>query len=123
MSSSVVDDATKRITPSNTCSAVFSQGEKDQQGELFGIQNLLRYSSSSILKDLRKKYDELSATGAVRSLRDGDDASKMDSDAAPNAEGGLHLVGDMDAADQAEMGVLVYECAAVSTQPEKTSER
>lgn len=36
---------------------VHVQGSKEQQGELFGIQNLLKFSDESLLKTLRMKHE------------------------------------------------------------------
>lgn len=43
----------------------FVQGSKGQEGELFGIQNLLKFSDDSLLKALRTKHEAaLAAAGA-----------------------------------------------------------
>lgn len=41
------------------------QGSKGQEGELFGIQNLLKFSDDSLLKALRRKYAAQASGAAV----------------------------------------------------------
>lgn len=41
------------------------QGSKEQQGELFGIQNLLKFSDESLLKTLRMKHEAGLAAAAL----------------------------------------------------------
>lgn len=61
-----------------------AQGAKGQEGELFGIQNLLKFSDDSLLKALRMKHDALR------------DASRATSTAEEGGGGGGGAVGGVD---------------------------
>ncbi|CAN0074008.1 unnamed protein product [Ectocarpus fasciculatus] len=49
----------------------FNAGSKEQQGELFGIQNLLKFSDDSLLKTLRMKHEAGLAAAAAGGGRRG----------------------------------------------------
>lgn len=74
------------------------QGSKGQEGELFGIQNLLKFSDDSLLKALRMKHEAaLAAAGAGG----GAGGSK-----GGGSGGGLGVAG-VDTANEAELMVAM----------------
>ena len=89
------------------------QGSKGQEGELFGIQNLLKFSDDSLLKALRMKHEAalaasgaggtVAAAGAARAGGGGSTGGGSTGGGSGNSLG----VAGVDTADEAELMVAM----------------
>lgn len=80
---------------------MLAQGSKGQEGELFGIQNLLKFSDDSLLKALRGKHE--AALVAATAAGAGGGGGGGGSGGSGNA---LGVVG-VETADEAELMVAM----------------
>lgn len=88
------------------------QGSKGQEGELFGIQNLLKFSDDSLLKALRMKHDA-STTGS----RAGGGGNNADNKGAKNTD----KLGGVDATDEKELVLAMQEAVGRAQEERDTS--
>lgn len=87
------------------------QGSKGQEGELFGIQNLLKFSDDSLLKALRMKHDA-STTGS-RARGGGNNAD--------NGAKNTDKLRGVDATDEKELVLAMQEAVGRAQEERDTS--
>lgn len=87
---------------------VFLQGSKGQEGELFGIQNLLKFSDDSLLKALRMKH-EAALAGASAGAGGGAGGSKAGEGGGGSGGSGGNSLGvvGVDIADETELMIAM----------------
>ncbi|CAB1103229.1 unnamed protein product [Ectocarpus sp. CCAP 1310/34] len=88
----------------------FNAGSKEQQGELFGIQNLLKFSDDSLLKTLRMKHE---AGLAAATAAGGGAAAAAAGGAGSKGVGGITGV---DAADEGDLVVAMKNALGLSKE-------
>ena len=99
------------------------QGSKGQEGELFGIQNLLKFSDDSLLKTLRAKY-AASAAAAVPGAALAVEADVADSSNRNRKKEYDHKLrgSKVDTADGAELMSAMQEAVGKAKEEMKDGE-
>ncbi|CAM9481984.1 unnamed protein product [Ectocarpus sp. 12 AP-2014] len=86
----------------------FNAGSKEQQGELFGIQNLLKFSDDSLLKTLRMKHE----AGLASATATGGGAAA----AGGAGSKGVGGIAGVDAADEEDLVVAMKNALGLSKE-------
>lgn len=93
------------MRPKNVCHV---QGSKGQEGELFGIQNLLKFSDDSLLKALRMKHEAGLATAAATAAGAGGGEAAAAAMGGGGGGGGNNLgVVGVETADEADLMIAM----------------